>query len=166
MRLDVHFPGRLVWRDREFRCALGRSGIKKNKAEGDGTTPVGEFPLRRVLYRAGRVVAPVTELPVSPIAENDGWCDDPLDRAYNRQITRPYSGGSESLWREDHFYDLIVVLGHNDDPVVAGAGSAIFLHLAADDFAPTAGCIAMTAAGLREILAICGRSAVLAVHPV
>jgi L,D-peptidoglycan transpeptidase YkuD (ErfK/YbiS/YcfS/YnhG family) len=50
------------------------------------------------------------------------------------------------MWREDHLYDLVAVLGYNDDPVVPGRGSAIFLHLARTDFSATHGCVALTPA--------------------
>ena len=51
-------------------------------------------------------------------------------RNYNRLVKLPYAASHEELWRDDHLYDLVVVLGFNDDPVVPGKGSAIFLHLA------------------------------------
>ena len=42
----------------------------------------------------------------------------------------------------------VAVMGFNDDPVVAGRGSAIFLHLARPDYLPTAGCVALAHADL------------------
>jgi L,D-peptidoglycan transpeptidase YkuD (ErfK/YbiS/YcfS/YnhG family) len=56
------------------------------------------------------------------------------------------------MWRSDHLYDLVVVLGHNDDPVIAGAGSAIFLHLSLPTYEPTAGCVAVNLSDMIEIL--------------
>jgi L,D-peptidoglycan transpeptidase YkuD (ErfK/YbiS/YcfS/YnhG family) len=56
------------------------------------------------------------------------------------------------MWRDDRLYDLIVVLGFNDDPPAAGAGSAIFLHVARPDFAPTQGCVALSEAALHITL--------------
>jgi L,D-peptidoglycan transpeptidase YkuD (ErfK/YbiS/YcfS/YnhG family) len=143
MALIVHPDGWVDWRGRRFRCALGRSGIAADKREGDGATPAGRFPLRRVLYRADRIPAPLGALPAAPIAETDGWCDDPADAQYNRQVTLPRTGRHETLWREDGLYDLVVVVGHNDDPPVAGRGSAIFLHVARPGYAPTEGCVAL-----------------------
>jgi L,D-peptidoglycan transpeptidase YkuD (ErfK/YbiS/YcfS/YnhG family) len=46
-----------------------------------------------------------------------------------------------------------VPLGYNDDPVVPGAGSAIFLHVARPDYAPTEGCVALAQADLLRVLA-------------
>ena len=50
-------------------------------------------------------------------------------------------------------YNILVVIGFNDDPVVAGKGSAIFLHLApCPIIAPTAGCVALAESDLRAAL--------------
>lgn len=156
--------GRLTAGGRLFDCALGRSGIATDKREGDGATPAGHYPLRRVLYRADRLDPPQTPLPVTPIGENDGWCDAPDDPAYNRPVILPYPASAERLWREDHRYDVIVVLGHNDKPVVPGLGSAVFLHVAAPDFSATAGCVALRRDDLLALLAIIDRTAVMEIR--
>lgn len=147
--------GRLRWNDHEARCALGRSGIAAEKREGDGVTPVGLFPLRRTLYRPDRGDPPGTALPVAPIRPEDGWCDDPADPAYNGPVTLPYPAGHERMWRDDRLYDIVVVLGHNDDPPVPGQGSAVFLHVAREDYGPTEGCVALAPDDLRRLLADC-----------
>jgi L,D-peptidoglycan transpeptidase YkuD (ErfK/YbiS/YcfS/YnhG family) len=141
---------------RTVKCALGRSGIVADKREGDGCTPIGRFPLRRVLYRADRLTLPATAMPAVAIEPGDGWCDDPASPDYNRQVRLPISASHEHLWRLDEIYDIVVVLGHNDDPPVAGAGSAIFLHVARPDYAPTQGCVAIARADLLQLLADCG----------
>ncbi|MDJ0981333.1 MAG: hypothetical protein QNI94_06905, partial [Kiloniellales bacterium] len=105
-----------------FRCALGPGGCRRDKREGDGATPIGSWPMRRVLFRPDRMAAPVTALPVAPLDPKDGWCDDPEDPLYNQPVTLPYGASHEVLWREDEIYDVIVILGHNDDPPVPGAG--------------------------------------------
>jgi L,D-peptidoglycan transpeptidase YkuD (ErfK/YbiS/YcfS/YnhG family) len=134
------------------RCALGSSGIVAVKREGDGATPAGRWPLLRVLYRPDRFAPPLTALPLSVIRPEDAWCDDPADAAYNRPVTLPYRSSAEAMWRPDHLYDLVVVLGHNDDPVIPGAGSAIFLHLSRPTYEPTAGCVAVNLPDMIEIL--------------
>lgn len=144
-------------------CALGRGGRRARKREGDGATPIGMWPMREVLYRADRMARPVTGLPVSPIRPDDGWCDAPHDRNYNRPVRLPYPAGHERLWREDHLYDLVVILGYNDVPRSRGQGSAIFMHLAAPDFTPTVGCIALHEADLRKLLALAQRGATVRV---
>ena len=153
MDLIVSASREARWGKRRLRCALGRGGLARDKREGDGATPIGAWPMRRLLYRADRLGRPATRLPAAPIAIEDGWCDDPADPLYNRPISLPYPGRHERLWREDGLYDLVVVLGHNDDPVVRGEGSAIFLHIARPDWAPTEGCVALARADLGRLLA-------------
>jgi L,D-peptidoglycan transpeptidase YkuD (ErfK/YbiS/YcfS/YnhG family) len=144
--------GTLLWGAATYRCALGRGGIRADKREGDGATPAGSLPLRRLIYRADRLERPETVLAAAPMAPADGWCDDPADSEYNRQVRLPYPGRAEALWREDGIYDLVVVLGWNDDPVVPGRGSAIFLHVARPDYAPTQGCVALALGDLMGLL--------------
>jgi L,D-peptidoglycan transpeptidase YkuD (ErfK/YbiS/YcfS/YnhG family) len=143
--------GTLRFRGVEYRAALGAAGITSTKQEGDSATPAAAMTLRRVLYRADRVARPRAAVPAEPLAPQDGWCDDPADPGYNRMVRLPYAGRHEDLWRVDHLYDVIGVLGWNDDPVVRGRGSAIFLHVARPDFAPTEGCVALP---LPELLAL------------
>ena len=142
-------------------CALGRAGIRSAKREGDGATPRGPLHPVAVLYRADRGPRPRTALPVGAIRPDSGWCDDPADRAYNQPVRLPFAAHHERLWREDRLYDVVVVLDYNMHPVRRGAGSAIFLHIAGDAFAPTAGCIAVTAPVMRRLLARIGPRTVI-----
>ncbi len=143
-----------LWRlgGMQLRPSLGRGGVRSDKREGDGATPAGRLLLRRVLYRADRVTRPRAAVPISPLAPEDGWCDDPVSPAYNRPVRLPCPDHHEALWRNDAVYDVIGVLGWNDDPVQPGRGSAIFLHVAQPDGAPTAGCIALPLADLQAAL--------------
>lgn len=159
LTLTTHIrPGRgLLWaQGHRFTCALGRGGITREKREGDGATPAGEFILRRVLYRADRGMRPETRLSVAPIGPRDGWCDAPGDPAYNRQVRLPIAASAEHLRRADPVYDIIVTLGYNDAPVVDGTGSAIFMHIARANFSPTAGCVALRREDLQYVLKLCG----------
>jgi L,D-peptidoglycan transpeptidase YkuD (ErfK/YbiS/YcfS/YnhG family) len=135
-----------------FPCALGRSGRKARKREGDGATPVGCWRVERVLYRADRGRRPSTGLPVRRLEPEDGWCDAPADRNYNRLVRHPYPASAERLWRVDHLYDVVVVLSHNTRPRVRGGGSAVFMHLARPGYAPTEGCIALRQEHLLRLL--------------
>ncbi len=151
----VHADGHLVFQGRTFRCALGRAGVvpAERKREGDGGTPTGLLPLRRLHYRADRVKLPTTPLPRAPIAPDDLWCDAPTHASYNRLVRRPFEASHEEMWRADELYDIVGELGWNDAPVVPWHGSAIFLHLARPDYGPTAGCVALVRADLLEVLA-------------
>jgi L,D-peptidoglycan transpeptidase YkuD (ErfK/YbiS/YcfS/YnhG family) len=153
MQAVLHPEGRLSFRGMVFRAALGRNGVRRDKHEGDGTTPAGLLPLRRLMYRADRVAPPECVVPSEPIAPNDGWCDDVRQADYNRLIRLPHDGHYEELWRADDLYDMIGILGWNDAPVQRGRGSAIFIHLARPDYAPTEGCIALAMLDLRHLLA-------------
>jgi L,D-peptidoglycan transpeptidase YkuD (ErfK/YbiS/YcfS/YnhG family) len=153
MEAIVHPDGRLTWRGQTIQAALGKGGVRVHKEEGDGATPAGLLPLRRVLYRADRVPPPRCAFPIEPIGAADGWCDDPLDKDYNRLIRLPHDARHEELWRRDEVYDVIAVLGWNDAPVVKGHGSAIFLHVARRDYAPTEGCVAVALPDLSRLLA-------------
>ncbi len=141
-----------------FRTAIGRGGRVLHKQEGDGATPIATLPLRRILYRADRLARPRCAAPCMPLAPHDGWCDDPADRAYNTPVRLPYDARHETLWRPDPLYDLIGILGWNDQPVIRGHGSAIFLHVARPDYSPTEGCIALALPDLLATLA-CGVTA-------
>jgi len=138
--------------DAIYPCALGRSGVRADKREGDGATPLGTFLLRRALYRSDRLARPVSGLQLDALTRNDGWCDDPRHPAYNRHVTLPFAASHEMLWRDDGLYDVVIVLGYNDDPPRVGLGSAIFLHCATSDFAPTEGCIALARQTLLDLL--------------
>lgn len=145
--------GRAVFRGRTYRCAIGRGGIARDKTEGDGVSPGGEFELVKILYRADRGAAPATSIETAAIAATDGWCDDPTHEDYNRPVSLPHAASCETMWREDGLYDLVVVTSHNSDPVIPGAGSAIFMHVAGGpDYPPTEGCIAFARGDLEAIL--------------
>ncbi|MBS0540662.1 MAG: L,D-transpeptidase family protein [Proteobacteria bacterium] len=138
---------------RRWRCVVGAGGIREDKVEGDGATPVGTFPLRHIYYRNDRLVLPKPiGLPARPISQHDGWCDDPRSDSYNRLVRTPNDWSHEKMWREDGLYDLVVVVGYNDDPPEGEWGSAIFLHIARDDKAGTQGCIAFAREDLLELL--------------
>jgi L,D-peptidoglycan transpeptidase YkuD (ErfK/YbiS/YcfS/YnhG family) len=146
---------RATYGDKTWRCAVGRGGLAANKREGDGTSPIGSWPIRQIFYRADRLdKAPSKAFTCTAIARQDGWCDAPDHPDYNRPVQLPFAASHEEMWRDDHLYDVVVVLGHNDDPVVPGAGSAVFLHVARPEYSPTAGCAALSEKDLLEFLAL------------
>jgi L,D-peptidoglycan transpeptidase YkuD (ErfK/YbiS/YcfS/YnhG family) len=144
--------------------ALGRSGIRTDKREGDGATPRGRFRLLRAWWRSDRGPRPRTLLPLRRIGPGDGWCEDPADRRYNRPLRLGAGSPGDHLWRADHLYDLLVELDHNTRPRIAGRGSAIFVHVARPRLRPTAGCVALPAPALRRLLARIGRKTRIKIH--
>jgi L,D-peptidoglycan transpeptidase YkuD (ErfK/YbiS/YcfS/YnhG family) len=157
--------GRLLWQGQAHACTLGRSGVARDKREGDGASPAGCFPIRQVFYRPDRVAEPATRLSCTALARDDGWCDASGDPAYNCKVRLPYPASAETMWRDDALYDIVVVLGHNDDPVVPGAGSAIFLHLMRDDGGPTEGCVGVPRSLALELIAALGPDDRICIEP-
>lgn len=133
--------------------ALGRGGILANKREGDGATPRGVFHPVRLWWRADRHIRPTTRLPTRIITPQDGWCEDPADRRYNRPVRLARGTDGDRLTRDDHLYDFIIEIDQNMRPRIAGRGSAVFLHLARPHFGPTAGCVAMRKKVMLRLLA-------------
>lgn len=146
--------GILRWAGRQVRCAIGKSGVipAAGKREGDGASPLGTWPMRQVCWRPDRLARPDTSLPTHALTPDAGWCDDPANPAYNQPVALPFPHSHEKLWRDDALYDVIVVLGYNDDPVMPGKGSAIFLHIARPDYSPTEGCVACAREDLLALL--------------
>lgn len=144
--------GWLIAEGQAIAVTLGRGGIRANKREGDGATPRGVFRPLRLWWRPDRHPRPRTLLPVRAITPMDGWCEDPADRRYNRPIRLTPNAAGDRLTRDDHLYDFIIEIDHNTRPRVAGRGSAVFLHLARDNFGPTAGCVAMTQPAMLRLL--------------
>jgi L,D-peptidoglycan transpeptidase YkuD (ErfK/YbiS/YcfS/YnhG family) len=148
----TYSAGRLSWPGGEVRAACGRSGVSADKREGDGMSPAGRFSLLGCYYRSDRLQPPPTGLSLIPLRPNDGWCDDSGDLQYNRLVSLPYPASHEDMWHDDELYDLVVPTGYNMESPVPGRGSAIFLHVASSDFAPTAGCIAIARDALLALL--------------
>jgi L,D-peptidoglycan transpeptidase YkuD (ErfK/YbiS/YcfS/YnhG family) len=144
--------------------AIGRSGIKANKREGDGGTPRGRFRLVRLWWRADRWPRPRTLLPVRPIRPINGWCEDPADRHYNQPIRLPKRSTADHLARADRLYDFIIELDHNTRPRVAGRGSAVFMHIARDNFGPTAGCVTLECNRLQKLLSRLGPKTLIEIY--
>jgi len=157
--------GLLVAAGRAVPVALGRSGISPDKREGDGRTPAGGWRILALLYRPDAGPRPITRLPCRPLRPNDGWCDAPGHRRYNRPVTLPFPASHERMWRDDGLYDLVLVLDHNIRPRISGRGSAVFVHLARPGFAATEGCVALRRGDLRRLVARLAPGARLVIAP-
>jgi len=72
-----------------------------------------------------------------------GWCDDPKSKKYNKLIYSPINYSYEKLYKRENIYDIILVLDYNMNPVKKNKGSAIFIHVAKNNYAPTKGCVAI-----------------------
>ncbi len=152
--MDIIVTGNeLEFGGKKYKCAIGKSGFSPDKKEGDNCTPIGVFPLRGVFYRADKTGKPATKLHVTETLPDDGWCDAADDENYNKKVKLPYPASHEKLWRDDGLYDLVVMIGYNDEPPEAGKGSAIFMHVARPEYQGTEGCVALEIGDLKELLA-------------
>jgi L,D-peptidoglycan transpeptidase YkuD (ErfK/YbiS/YcfS/YnhG family) len=148
----VKKTGYLQYKNLKFRCALGKAGIKKKEKEGDNVTPKGIFKITSMYYRSDRIKNIITAVKKIKIKKNMGWCDDPDSHFYNQQISLPNNFGHEKLYRNDHLYDLILVINYNTNPIIKNKGSAIFIHIAKKNYKKTKGCIALKKGNLIELI--------------
>ncbi len=144
-------------------CALGPAGIVRAKREGDRGTPAGRFALLWGYYRPDRPRPQAGGAPLKPMRRDQGWCEDPASRRYNRPVRLPADDCTDRMWRNDHLYDLTFVLDHNFSRRSRGRGSAIFFHLARPGLTPTAGCVAIAPADMRKLAPRLARGAVMAI---
>ena len=137
----------------KFNCSIGKRGLKSKKIEGDHCTPIGVFKIGKVYYRPDRVRKPDTILKTKTITRNMGWCDDPYNKKYNKEIFLNKKNKGEKLFRRDNSYDILIVIEYNTKKVQPFKGSAIFIHLT-KNYKPTQGCIALKKNDLLILLKI------------
>jgi len=141
----------LTYNKLKVKCAIGKKGIGNKKKEGDLITPVGVFNIKYILYRKDRVKV-LTKLKKKVIKKNMGWCDDPKSSHYNKLVKLPFTHKHEKLYKKENIYDIVLVLNYNMNPVKKNKGSAIFIHVAKNNFKKTEGCVAIKKKHLLEII--------------
>ena len=149
----VKKSGYLKYKKFEFRCALGKAGIKNKTKEGDNITPKGTYKAIKLFYRTDKISKIKTILKKFKIKKNMGWCDDPRSKFYNKEIKLPSLYSHEKLYRKDNIYDLVVVLNYNFKPIIKNKGSAIFIHVT-NKYKSTQGCIALKKEDLIKLLSV------------
>ena len=77
---------KLIVNDFIFKCCIGKKGLNKHKIEGDNCTPKGTFKIGDVYYRSDRVKKPKTNLKCIKIKKKMGWCNNSLDKYYNKLV--------------------------------------------------------------------------------
>ena len=142
MLIHLKNKDKLIVGNFNFKCCIGKNGVKKHKAEGDNSTPKGTFKIGTLYYRKDRVKKPITKLKKKIIKSNIGWCNDPGSKFYNKEINIKNKSRHEKLYRRDHKYDYLIVINYNTKKIVPNKGSAIFIHLT-NNYNPTAGCVAL-----------------------
>ena len=81
-----------------------------------------------------------------------GWCDDPKSNHYNKLVKLPFDYKHEKLYKNENVYDIILVLNYNMNPIKKNKGSAIFIHVAKNNFKRTKGCIAIKKISLIKLI--------------
>ena len=139
----IHVPDKntLIIEDFRLKCCIGKKGFNSNKKEGDYSTPKGLFNLKKLYFRKDRIGNPKCGINKKVIKKEMAWCDNPSHKRYNEEIKTHNKNFKENLYREDHKYDYIITISHNEKKI-SGKGSAIFIHLT-DDYKPTAGCVSL-----------------------
>ena len=141
MIIHVKNKNTLIIDDFKFMCCVGKNGLSSYKREGDFSTPIGLFKLKKLYFRKDRVGIPTCRIKKKQITKNMAWCDNPNHKKYNEQIQVFSKNYKENLYRRDYRYDYLITIDHNHKKIPY-QGSAIFIHLT-EDYMPTAGCIAL-----------------------
>ena len=141
----------LTYNKLKFKCTIGKKGISYKKKEGDLITPKGQFKIKYILYRNDRVKI-ATKLKKKVIKKNMGWCDDPKSKQYNKLVKLPFIFNHEKLYKKENIYDIVLVLNYNMNPIKKNKGSAIFIHIAKNNFTKTAGCVAIKKTNLIKLI--------------
>lgn len=144
-------------------AVIGRSGTTAFKREGDGGTPVAEMKLIDGYIRADRIRLAASPLRLRATRAGDLWCDEPRHACYNRPVRGPLKASHEKMMRSDALYDVCLVLDWNLTRRKRNGGSAIFFHLAHNDYSPTEGCIALKPRDMLRILPLLRKGTVLKV---
>ena len=155
MRIKSNY---LIYNGTKYKCSIGSGGFNDKKKEGDGCTPIGVFQITDILFREDKLKNLTTNYSLKTILPSDGWCDDPNSTYYNTKIKFPFENSAEKLFRHDDQYDIVCITNHNQNPIIPGAGSAIFIHIASKNYSATAGCVALSLVDLTEILSTLTKS--------
>ena len=141
----------------KFKCSIGKKGLKSKKKEGDKCTPIGIFKIGKVYYRSDRIKKLETVLKTKKITKNMGWCDDPYNKNYNKEIILNKKNKGEKLFRKVNIYDILIIIEYNTKKIRKFKGSAIFIHLT-KNYRPTEGCVALKKNDLLILLKIINKN--------
>ena len=152
--MNIKLKNKFLYFDKyKIKCAIGKRGITDEKLEGDNKTPAGIYNFNSIFYRKDRITKIRTNLPKFIIKKNMGWCDDPNSKNYNKLIRYPFKYNAEKLYKKDNIYDIIITIDYNYNPIIKNKGSAIFIHIAKNNYSPTRGCIAISKRDMKKLLA-------------
>ncbi|MFC0187303.1 L,D-transpeptidase [Fictibacillus aquaticus] len=135
-----------------MKAVVGKTGVSSRKVEGDGKSPTGKFLFGTAF---GSAVKPsAVTWPYKKTTVSDFWVDDAKSSYYNKWVNttkmKATWNSAEKLLQP--LYKYAAVIRYNDDPIVKGKGSAIFLHVWKNEYSPTLGCTAVSEANLVKLL--------------
>lgn len=156
----------ILWAGKyRFFCAIGKNGITALKREGDGKTPIAKMRIIYGFQKPTRRIRARCRVPIKIIKADDGWCDAPDDRNYNRPVKLPYCASSETMQRQDELYNIGFVLDYNICPRRRNGGSAIFFHVAKPNYKGTQGCIAISERDMMRVLPLLSTRTLIHILP-
>jgi L,D-peptidoglycan transpeptidase YkuD (ErfK/YbiS/YcfS/YnhG family) len=123
-----------------FSAVIGKNGMASigKKKEGDLKTPAGLYPIGETFGTQPLAL----KMDYKYITPDDKFIDDVNHQHYNMWVSGPTDAKSYESMLMDA-YTFGAVINYNMNPTVAGAGSAIFIHLWQSPDSPTAGCVAL-----------------------
>ena len=134
------------------RASIGRNGFaqENEKIEGDGKTPNGLYAMGQLYSYEANVD---TKIPFQQVDSLDKWIDDSSSIDYNKYVRGETNAKSfEHLKLKSIDYKYCMVIEYNTQPVVKGKGSAIFFHVADENYTPTSGCVAIAEKDMLQFL--------------
>jgi len=153
----------------ELAVAIGRRGMAwgrglhpevssgPSKKEGDFRSPAGLFDLAGA-YGYNESAPEGARWPYSRLTVGWRCIDDPRNERYNTMLLPegPHAPAPTVAWDgvpRNIVFDRFVLVKHNVEPVVRGAGSCVLLHPWVNAATPTQGCTGMATASLQLVLA-------------
>jgi L,D-peptidoglycan transpeptidase YkuD (ErfK/YbiS/YcfS/YnhG family) len=139
---------------RPYSARVGRNGLRVDRREGDGTTPIGTFPIGATMY--GNSPNPGVRFRYVRLRCGDWWVEDPRSPAYNTfqrlrcGVRPPFEVTTPDMSKDRLAYAHLAVVEFNMHPVVPGRGSGIFVHVQTGG--PTNGCVSLPRASLVRVL--------------
>jgi L,D-peptidoglycan transpeptidase YkuD (ErfK/YbiS/YcfS/YnhG family) len=135
----------------------GQNESGRKKSEKDRRVPAGIFAIGKI-YTSDAALPAGADYPFHHVTDADAWPDDPTNPSYNRHVvfadpaSRPGWFQKQKMKPHDPVYRWLIEIRHNSDPIVAGAGSAIFFHIRRGVTKPSSGCTTMREQDIVEIV--------------
>jgi L,D-peptidoglycan transpeptidase YkuD (ErfK/YbiS/YcfS/YnhG family) len=137
----------------DMPATIGYNGFAQVMKEGGGASPTGIYNMGTGFGWAAKPANAKYSYRVT--TAYDYWVDDASSVDYNKWIY--YTGNPSTRWksfeRMNHpLYKYGAVIKYNENPIVPGKGSAIFLHMWKSSTSATAGCVAVSEANMKTLL--------------